>query len=79
MGLCYANDALVRSYPKATEYPSDKTPNSGARFRKHRRLSQALLNPNAARGYTEMHEKIAATLLSSLAKRPELFYDHILV
>ncbi|THH15921.1 hypothetical protein EW146_g4631 [Bondarzewia mesenterica] len=42
----------------------------GAQFRKHRRLSQTLLNPNAARGYTRMHEELAARLLSSLVAQP---------
>ncbi|KDR74420.1 hypothetical protein GALMADRAFT_99454 [Galerina marginata CBS 339.88] len=51
----------------------------GAKFRKHRRLSQALLNPTAASGYTRLHEDIAAELLSALMRRPEDFFDHILV
>ncbi|PPR07472.1 hypothetical protein CVT26_013442 [Gymnopilus dilepis] len=51
----------------------------GAKFRKHRRLSQALLNPTAARGYTSLHEEIVASLLSSLLARPEEFLDHILM
>ncbi|KAF9459218.1 cytochrome P450 [Collybia nuda] len=51
----------------------------GAQFRKHRRLSQALLNPNAARGYAQVHKQVVATLLSSLSKCPDKFHDHILV
>lgn len=51
----------------------------GAQFRKHRRFSQALLNPTAARSYIHMHEELAARLLSSLASQPEKFHDHILM
>lgn len=52
---------------------------SGAQFRKHRRLSNALLNPNASRGYAEMHERLAGTLLSALLNNPEKFHEHILM
>ncbi|TDL14900.1 cytochrome P450 [Rickenella mellea] len=51
----------------------------GAQFRKHRRLSQALLNPNAARSYATMHEELASRLLASLSTQPEKFRDHILM
>ncbi|TDL26767.1 cytochrome P450 [Rickenella mellea] len=51
----------------------------GAQFRKHRRLSQALLNPNAARSYATMHEELASRLIASLTSQPEKFRDHILI
>ncbi|KAA1470221.1 cytochrome P450 [Dentipellis sp. KUC8613] len=51
----------------------------GNQFRKHRRLSQALLNPTAARGYTLMHEELSGRLLSALKTQPEKFRDTILI
>ena len=79
MGCRYARYALVSKFFKWLPTPSDENFTSGTQFRKHRRLSQALLNPQAARGYTTMHEEVAATLLSSLLKHPDKFRDHILV
>nr|A0A1V0QSB7.1 RecName: Full=Cytochrome P450 monooxyhenase eriC; AltName: Full=Erinacine biosynthesis cluster protein C [Hericium erinaceus]ARE72240.1 cytochrome p450 [Hericium erinaceus] len=51
----------------------------GAQFRKHRKLSNALLNPNAARGYIAIHEEVSLRLLSALAAQPDQFYHHILI
>ncbi|TFY81396.1 hypothetical protein EWM64_g2623 [Hericium alpestre] len=51
----------------------------GAQFRKHRKLSNALLNPNAARGYIAIHEEVSLRLLSAFASQPDKFYDHILI
>ncbi|KAF9002965.1 cytochrome P450 [Cyathus striatus] len=51
----------------------------GAQFRKHRRLSQALLNPNAARSYATMHEELSRRLVKGLYEQPEKFRDHILI
>ncbi|KAA1470700.1 cytochrome P450 [Dentipellis sp. KUC8613] len=51
----------------------------GAQFRKHRRLSQALLNPTAARSYADLHSELAERLIDALRTKPEKFHDHILV
>ncbi|TFY79512.1 hypothetical protein EWM64_g4497 [Hericium alpestre] len=51
----------------------------GQQFRKHRKHSNALLNANAARGYTTIHEELASRLLSALASQPDKFYDHTLI
>ena len=51
----------------------------GAQFRKHRRLSQALLNPNASRGYARLHEELANRLIAALTAHPEQFNDHTLM
>ncbi|THV07131.1 cytochrome P450 [Dendrothele bispora CBS 962.96] len=51
----------------------------GNKLRKHRRLSQALLNPIAAKSYFDLHAEVASSLLKALKEQPEKFYDHILV
>ncbi|KAA1470219.1 cytochrome P450 [Dentipellis sp. KUC8613] len=51
----------------------------GPMLRKHRKITQAYLNPRIVQGYASLHIELAGRLLSSLTADPEKFREHILL